>query len=98
MSHFTELYAGGVPVLGGGGPYMTTGTTFFVDSGHASAADSSATNWGKRKDQPFATVDYAIGKCAANNGDIIFVMPGHAENISAATSWVQDVAGVRVQG
>jgi hypothetical protein len=47
---------------------------------------------------PFATLDYAVGKCTANNGDIIYVMPGHAETISAAGGLDLDVAGITIIG
>lgn len=49
-------------------------------------------------DSPFGTIDYAIGQCTANRGDIIFVKPGHAENISNATTILADVAGVAIVG
>jgi hypothetical protein len=48
--------------------------------------------------QPFATIDYAIGKCAANRGDIIMVKPGHTETVSAAGGITLDVAGVAIVG
>lgn len=48
--------------------------------------------------KPFATLDYAIGQCVASRGDIIFVMPGHAETIAAAAGVDMDVAGVAVIG
>ena len=48
--------------------------------------------------KPFATIDYAVGRCTANRGDIIMVMPGHSESITAAASLVLDVAGVAVIG
>jgi hypothetical protein len=41
-------------------------------------------------------VDYAIGKCTANNGDRIIVMPGHAETISAAAGIAVDIAGIDI--
>lgn len=47
---------------------------------------------------PFATVDYAIGRCVASRGDIIAVMPGHAETISGAAGITSDVAGVAIVG
>ncbi len=84
----------GMPILGGGG-LMTTGNVFFVDSGAVSA---SAGNAATSPTDPTATIDQAIGKCTANNGDVIFVMPGHAENISSGTSLVVDVAGVSIIG
>ncbi len=48
--------------------------------------------------QPFATLEYAIGRCKANRGDIIFVKSGHAETVSSATALNFDVAGVAVVG
>lgn len=47
---------------------------------------------------PFSTLDYAIGRCTANRGDIIFVKPGHAETITSATTIAMDVAGVAIIG
>lgn len=47
---------------------------------------------------PFATLDYAIGQCVANRGDIIFVKPGHAENLATAAVIAADVAGVAIVG
>ncbi len=84
----------GMPILGASGA-MTTGNIFFVDSGGTGRADDASS--GKSPTNPFATLDFAIGQCTANNGDIIFVMPGHAENITA-TDVVMDVAGVSVLG
>ena len=47
---------------------------------------------------PFNTLDYAIGRCTASRGDIIFVKPGHAETYSDATSLNLDVAGIAIVG
>lgn len=47
---------------------------------------------------PFATLDYAVSRCVANRGDVIFVKPGHAETISSASVAALDVAGVAVIG
>lgn len=47
---------------------------------------------------PFATLDYAIGKCTASRGDIIMIKPGHAENVSAASGITVDVAGIAIIG
>lgn len=49
-------------------------------------------------DSPFSTIDYAIGQCVANRGDIIFVKPGHTESISTAAFITADVAGVAIIG
>jgi hypothetical protein len=48
--------------------------------------------------RPFRTLDFAIGQCTANRGDVIFVLPGHAETYSDATSLNLDVAGIAVIG
>ncbi len=49
-------------------------------------------------DAPFATVDYAIGQCTANRGDIIMVKAGHNENFAGADAVDVDVAGVSIIG
>lgn len=84
----------GIPLMGSG-PFIppTTGAIFFVHSGTGNNGHS-----GKSPDQPLATIDAAVNKCTANKGDQIIVMPGHAENISSATSLVLDVAGILVVG
>ena len=84
----------GVPVEGFSGigsPMLTMGNIYHVDSGADTADnDNAATN----PKQPAATLDGAIGKCTANNGDVILLHPGHAETISAAAAITFDVAGV----
>lgn len=47
---------------------------------------------------PFSTLDYAVGKCVADRGDIIFIKPGHAESLTAADAVDVDVAGVTIIG
>ncbi len=47
--------------------------------------------------RPFSTIDYAIGRCTASRGDIIMVMPGHIEAVTA-TSIAMDVAGIAIVG
>jgi len=78
----------GIPVLGAG-PIVTTGNVFFVDD------SGSDNNSGEDPSQPFATLDYAIGRCTASQGDTIVLMPGHAETTTAIAV---DVAGVRIVG
>lgn len=48
--------------------------------------------------KPFRTINYALSKCLANRGDIVFVKPGHAETISTAAILVLSVAGVAIVG
>lgn len=78
----------GMPVLNTYG-----GNVYWVDSGHSAASDG---NKGTNKNQPLATIDNAIGKCTASNGDIIMVAPGHSETVT--TSIAADVAGIYIIG
>jgi hypothetical protein len=72
------------------------GNKWFVSSTHTNKADT--VDNGISPVRPFATIDYAIGRCTANNGDIIYVLPDHAETISAAGGITCDVAGVSIIG
>lgn len=73
----------------------TTGNRYFV----CSTTGTDSAGYGKNPDSPVATLDYAISNLVtASKGDIIYVMPGHAESITTATALVMDVAGVTVQG
>lgn len=78
----------GVPVSG-----TITGNVFFVDSGDSLASNNPSCG---TFEMPFASIDYAVGKCTASNGDIIYVKPGHAETISAAAGLDLDIAGITI--
>lgn len=82
---------GSVPV--GVGGRMIVGDVYFVDS-NANAASPD----GKKPANAFATLDAAVGACTANNGDYIFMMPNHTENIAGAAGVNVDVAGVSIVG
>lgn len=73
---------------------LSTGQRFFVHSG----TGTDAAGGGQNPDQPLATIDYAIGLCTASKGDIIYVMPGHAETLSSAGAITADVAGISIIG
>lgn len=70
-----------------------TGSIFYVDSGSGDDDDT-----GLSPTSALATIDAAINKCTANSGDVIYVMPGHAETIAAASGITCDVAGVSIIG
>ncbi len=72
------------------------GDIFFVDSGASGGSD--AVGFGKDPDSPFATLDFAIGQCTASQGDVIYVMPGHAETVATAAALDLDVIGIKVIG
>lgn len=73
-----------------------TGNIFYVDSNAAGASDGEG--YGSTPDSPLATIDYAIGLCTANQGDVIIVLPGHAESINAASAIDADKAGISIIG
>src|SRR3970282_1408970 len=83
-------------------PGLTTGEVFYVNSGTGGVAPGgiggSNANSGKSPQEPFATIDYAIGRCTASRGDIIYVLPGHLELLTTAGQIALDVAGVSVIG
>jgi hypothetical protein len=73
-----------------------SGNQFFVDSGGTGASDS---NDGLSWSSALATLDAAIAKCTANNGDIVWVAPGHAETYTTTgTKLAVDIAGVTILG
>lgn len=86
----------GVPVLPGVGSNMFADVNvFWVDSQDSSSADGAG---GGKAKQPFKTIDFAIGQCTANNGDLILVKPGHIETVTAAGGLDFDVAGITIIG
>lgn len=92
LTNFPQGYPNGVtmrniPVLNTYG-----GDVFWVDSG------AGSNGYKGTFERAFATIDYAVGRCAANNGDIIMVKPGHAETVSAAGGLALDVAGISIVG
>ena len=80
----------GVPVMGSAGS-IVTGSTFFVDSNTGSNG-----NDGKSPSAPFSTLTYALTQCTASKGDVIYLMPGHAE--SNATTITISTIGVSIIG
>jgi hypothetical protein len=87
---------GGVELFGNTRSDLTVGSVYFVDSGHADAND--VLGWGTDITEPFATLDFAIGQCTANSGDVIYLLPNHAETLTTADAVDIDVAGVSVIG
>ena len=93
FNHGVKSY--GVPVLPGLNGNIFTGNVFFVDSGNVDGSDNPEAG---QKVTPFSTIDYAVGQCTADNGDLIIVEPGHAETVSAAGGLDLDVSGITIIG
>lgn len=94
FSNYPGGFSHGVTLRGLSVLNVHYGNIFWVDSGignDSGGADGSIS-------KPFATIDYAVGRCTADNGDIIVVAPGHTETISAAGGIDLDVSGISVIG
>ena len=92
ISNFPNGFAQGVAIRGV--PLLNAygGNVFWVDSGAGSDSGKGTHN------QPWATLDYAVGRCTANNGDIIVLKAGHAETLASAGAIACDVAGIAIVG
>ena len=86
---------------GGVYDYVSIGThpadVWFVDSTNV-LYGRNAVGYGHNPDKPFLTLDYAVGQCTANAGDVIYCLPGHAETVTAAGGLDLDVAGITIIG
>lgn len=92
MSNYPNGFANGVSIRGVPLSVSHPGSVFWVDS-----ATGSNGNPGTYQ-RPFSTIDYAVGRCTANKGDIVYVKPGHTETVTAAGGLDLDVAGIAVIG
>jgi hypothetical protein len=93
-------FTGGLTVRGLPITVAHPGEVFYVNNSSVLAkggVGGSNGNDGSYK-KPFSTIAYALSRCTANRGDIIMVMPGHAETISSAAILVLNVAGVAIVG
>jgi len=72
------------------------GDLWFVDSTHTRAVN--AVGVGRDPDHPFATIHYANTQATDNNGDVIYVAPGHTETIATAGAITLDKKGLKVIG
>ena len=100
LSNFPNGFASGISIRGV--PLIQThpGKVFWVgNSATLLKGEKSASNGNKGSFlDPFSTIDYAVGQCAANRGDIIFVRPNHTETVTAAGGLDLDVAGIAIIG
>ena len=76
--------------------WLQAKTKLYVSSTHASASDSNA---GTDPSAPYATLDAAVSKSGLTAGDIIYVMPNHAETYTTTgVKATLDVAGIFIIG
>ena len=100
ISNYPHGFADGIVIRGIPIKLMHPGKVWFVNNSSVLPEDGIAGSNGNDGSflRPFSTLDYAIGRCTASRGDVIALMPGHAENISAASGITSDIAGVAVVG
>lgn len=73
---------------------IITGDVYWLNSAETNTNDMPSN--GKDPTKPFATLDYALSKMTAGQGDYLIAGPGHAETLTAAGSI--DVAGIHIMG
>lgn len=100
ISNYPNGFTSGLTVRGVPLTVAHPGQVFFVNGSSVLAPEGISGSDGNpgTYQKPFATIDFAIGQCTASRGDIIFVMPGHAETVSTAAGIALDVAGVAIVG
>jgi hypothetical protein len=92
MSNYPNGFANGVSIRGVPLSVSHPGSVFWVHSGTGSNGNAGTYQ------RPFASIDFAVGRCTANKGDIIYVLPGHTETVIAAGGLDLDVAGIAIIG
>lgn len=101
ITNFPQGFANGLSVRGMPLLQMQPGQVFFLGNGpvlNPQQRAGSNSNRGTFLD-PFATLHYAVNSgCTPGRGDILFVLPNHAESISDATSTLLQCSGVAVVG
>lgn len=95
ITNYPNGFAGGVAI--NGLPVLNTyaGNVYWVNSAHSAASNA---NKGTSKDRPLSTIDNAVGKCTADNGDVIVVAPGHTETVATDGGLTVDIDGIRIMG
>jgi hypothetical protein len=74
------------------GVLLGTGNVYYVDSGVTT--EGNGNTWATAKN----TLDEAIDLCTDDNGDVILIAQGHAENLSGAGTVTCDKSGVTIIG
>ena len=100
ISNYPNGFMNGVTIRGVPLQQTQPGEVFWVNSTTVLPKGGIGASNGNKGtyQQPFSTLDYAVGQCTASRGDIIVLMPGYTETISDATSLALDVAGVAIVG
>jgi hypothetical protein len=92
FNHPGLMGAYGVPFVptdfvGTGGKVFWVGNRSGLPSGNGSSPD-----------YPLSTINGAFAKCQSGRGDIVYVLPGHAESVTSANFWSSVVASTKILG
>jgi hypothetical protein len=103
LTNFTNgITSFGVPVYGGAGGAVPGFPIFTGDVYFVSSLFGAAGNAGTSAEYPYASLVTALASATAQSstygGDVIIVMPGHAEAISSATGMAISKKGVTILG
>jgi len=100
ISNYPNGFQQGVSIRGVPIEVPNPGKVFWVNNSSVLAPGGVGGSDGNKGtyQKPFSTVDAAVGKCTANRGDVIYVMPGHVETIASGGGIVMDVAGITIVG
>jgi hypothetical protein len=71
---------------------------FFVNSVTGNNTTVGSGSNGVDPTTPFKTLAFAITQCVSSNADVIYLMPGHVETVSSATSHNINKIGVTIIG
>lgn len=81
--------------------HAASGAIFYVGNSTTilapGAVGGSNGNSGATPQQPFSTIAYALTQCTAGRGDVIYVLPSHAESVPTADLTL-NVTGVSIVG
>lgn len=94
MGYITKYgsFWGMIPQTSGRIYWVAPSASYTVEGRAYSASDD---NDGLSPERAFRTIDYAVGKCTANVGDVIVLLPGAH---SSTTTVTVDVAGITITG
>lgn len=105
MSNFPNGFQGGLSVRDLPLVHTHTGKVFYVGDGDTAGNTPTVPNRKTPSNSnngsflaPFKTLDYAVGQCLADRGDIIVVLPGYVDTLVAADEIDVDVDGVTIMG
>lgn len=101
-SDYPGGFENGVTIRGVPLTVLHPGEVFWVNNSGVLAKNgrgASNSNRGTYK-EPFLTIEGAMnsGRLVANRGDILMVMPGHSEDVTAAAGITFDINGVAIVG